>query len=131
MDWVLSPLGIIIIVAVVLATSGIVYGLWRLLRQQELDGSELSIGPVKIKLRKKGKQKRQAPRRAGVTFGEGNDFTGAKISGVAGRDIRRGAAAGETPSGTSPGVDFGKGGKFAGAEIEDVAGRDVVDARED
>ena len=66
-------------------------------------------------------------RQGGVDFGEGGDFTGAKISGVAGRDIRRGSAAAKPPGGKAPGVGFGKKAKFRDAEITDVAGRDIVE----
>ncbi len=61
-----------------------------------------------------------------MSFGEGGDFTGASIRGVAGRDIRRGSTA-KAPGGKTPGVDFGKKGKFGDAEIEDIAGRDLVE----
>jgi hypothetical protein len=51
---------------------------------------------------------------------------GAKVKGVAGRDIRRGTA-GKTKGGKTPGVDFGEDGNFTEAEVEDIAGRDIVE----
>jgi hypothetical protein len=68
----------------------------------------------------------EGERKVGVYFGEGNDFTGAKISRVAGRDIVKGEAR-PGKGGSTPGVDFGKKGKFNRAEIEDIAGRDFID----
>ena len=73
------------------------------------------------------KPKKVGASQAGVSFGEGSDFSGAKIRGVAGRDLRRGAGAAQAPDGEAPVVDFGKKGKFAQAEVEEVAGRDVVE----
>jgi hypothetical protein len=83
---------------------------------------------VEVSLADKEKPEKAAGAPAGVDFGEGGDFSGATIRGVAGRDIRRGpAAAEESPGGKTPGVDFGKKGQFGEAEIEDVAGRDIVE----
>jgi hypothetical protein len=130
MDWMLTPLGIGIIVVIIVAITSLIY--WkrkpikRWLRRQEVDEVEVGVGPVKVKLKEKEKPK-PASSTAGVSFGEGGDFTDVKISNVAGRDIRRGSAAAESPGGKAPGVDFGKKGKFGDAEIEDVAGRDIVE----
>lgn len=125
MAWMLSPLGIGVIVVV----ASLIY--WKRkpikkwLRGRKVDEVEIGIGPVKVKLT--GKEKPKPSRSsAGVNFGEGGDFTGAAVRGVAGRDIRRGSGA-ESPGGKAPGVDFGKKGKFGDAEIEDVAGRDIVE----
>jgi hypothetical protein len=130
MSWILSPLGIGAIAVLVIVIASLIY--WqrkpikRWLRRQTVDEIELGAGPVKVKL--KGKKEPEASSAsAGVDFGEGSDFTGATIRGVAGRDIRRGSAAAESPGGKAPGVDFGKKGKFGDAEIEDVAGRDIVE----
>jgi hypothetical protein len=130
MDWLLSPVGMIAILVLIVLIASLVYWkrepLKRWLRRQEISGVEVSAGPVKVTL--KGKEEpKAAPKQAGVSFGEGNDFTGARISGVAGRDIRRGAASAKSPGGEVPGVDFGKKGKFGDVDIEDVAGRDVVE----
>jgi hypothetical protein len=132
-DWVLSPIGIGVIVIVILVITSLIY--WKRkpikksLRGWKVDEVEVSAGPAKATLKRKGSEKQPGQSRpsAGVSFGEGSDFTGARVSGVAGRDIRRGEAAAETPGGKAPGVDFGKKGKFAEAEIEDVAGRDIVE----
>ena len=53
--------------------------------------------------------------------------TGARITGVAGRDIRRGSAAAGSPGGRTPGVDFGEKGKFRDAQIEDIAGCELTE----
>lgn len=140
MNWIFSPLGVGLTAALILAVAALVY-LKRKPIKKWLAGRKLGvkakIGPLEVSLDEKG-QPTPAPRPAGVQFGEGNDFTGATISGVAGRDIRTGRAAagpetpadgasgGETPAGEAPGVDFGKRGKFGQAKIRDVAGRDVV-----
>ena len=130
MAWISSPSGITIIVVAIVIIASLIY--WqrkpikKWLSRQEVAEVELGAGPFKVTLKgKKGSEASTAS--AGVDFGEGSDFTGAKISGVAGRDIRRGSGAAESPGGKAPGVDFGKKGKFGDAEIEDVAGRDIVE----
>jgi len=90
-------------------------------------GLKLKAGPVEVSLDEKDKPKATGGVRAGVTFGKGNDFTGARITGVAGRNIRRGSAAAESPGGPTPGVDFGQKNKFPGVQIEDVAGCDLAE----
>lgn len=130
MPWILSPLGMGIIALLIIVIALLVYWqrkpIMRWLRRQQVDEIELGAGPFKVKL--KGKERPESSTAsAGVDFGEGSDFSGATIRGVAGRDIRRGSAAAESPGGKTPGVDFGKKGKFGDAEIEDVAGRDIVE----
>jgi len=96
-----SPLGIGVIAVLIIVIASLIY--WkrkpivRWLRRQEVDAVELGAGPVKVTL--KGKKKPEPSSAAGVDFGEGSDFTGARIRGVAGRDIRRGSAAAESPGG--------------------------------
>lgn len=131
MAWMLSPVGIGIIAVLIVVVASLIY--WkrkpikRWLRRQEVDEVELGAGPVKVKLKSKEEPKPSRPS-AGVSFGEGGDFTGATIRTVAGRDIRRGpTAAAESPGGKAPGVNFGKKARFGDAKIEDVAGRDVVE----
>jgi hypothetical protein len=130
MAWMLSPTGMAVIVVAIVVIAVLAYWqrkpITRWLRRQEVHEVELGGGPVKVKLRGKTEAEPPPPS-AGVSFGEGNDFTGATIRGVAGRDIRRGSAAAESPGGRAPGVDFGKQGKFRDADIEDVAGRDIVE----
>jgi len=132
MDWISSPAGIAIIVAIVVIASLIYWQrkpIKKWLSRQEVAEVELGAGPFKVKLKSK-KEPEPSSASAGVDFGEGGDFSGAKIS-TAGRDIRRGsAAAAESSGGKTPGVDFGKEGKFRDAEIE-AAGRDILDAEED
>jgi len=129
MAWMLSPVGIGIIVVLIVAIASLIYwkreSIKRWLGRQELDEIEVGAGPLKAKFREKKPE--PPPSSAGVDFGEGGDFTGAKISGVAGRDIRRGSAADESSGGKTPGVDLGKESKFRNAEIEDVAGRDIIE----
>jgi hypothetical protein len=131
MAWKLSPIGIAAIVILIAVVAALIY--WkrgpikRWLRRQEVDEVELGAGPVKVKLKRKKEAKSTSPP-AGVSFGEGGDFSGAKIRS-AGRDIRRGSTA-ESSGSKTPGVDFGKEGKFRDAEIE-AAGRDIVDTGED
>jgi hypothetical protein len=131
MAWMVSPLGISIIVVVVVAIASLVY--WKRepiktwLRGWRMDEVELGAGPAKAKFKKKAKKDALAPHsaRAGVDLGEDGDFTRSKITS-AGRDIRRGTAAGSPEEGEAPGVNFGKRGKFRDAEVE-AAGRDIAD----
>jgi hypothetical protein len=125
-----SPTGIVIIAALIVVIASLIY--WRRkpikkwFAKKQVDVT-IKAGPVEVSLADKEKPKKAAGATAGVDFGEGSDFSGAIIRGVAGRDIRRGSAAAESPGGKAPGVDFGKKGKFGEAEIEDVAGRDIVE----
>jgi hypothetical protein len=130
MDWIFSPVGIAAVAILIIVITSLIY--WKRepikkwLSRQRVDEIEVGAGPLKVKLKDKEKtEPTSAP--AGVNFGEGSDFSGATISGVAGRDIRRGSAATESPGGKTPGVDFGKEGRYRDAEIEDVAGRDIVE----
>jgi hypothetical protein len=87
-------------------------------------GLKLKAGPVEISLDEKERRQR-AGRSAGVNWGEANGFTGATISGVAGRDVRQDAA--QSANGQAPGVDFGRKNRFGRARVKRVAGRDVVE----
>ena len=130
MSWMLSPVGIAVIAVLIIAIASLIY--WKRkpiqswLSRQKVEEVEIGAGPVKVKLKDKGKAK-SPPSSAGVSFGEGADLSGAKIRRMAGRDIRHGAGAVQSPEGQAPGVDFGKDAKLRNAEIEDVAGRDVVE----
>jgi hypothetical protein len=133
MAWMLSPSGIGVIAALIVVLALLIYWKrepikkWFASRKVSL---KIKAGPVEIGLDEKEKPKKVPGAPAGVDFGEGGDFSGAKIS-TAGRDIRRGsAAAAESSGGKTPGVDFGKEGNFRDAEIE-AAGRDLLDAEED
>jgi hypothetical protein len=117
MAWMFSPTGIVIIAVLIVVIASLIY--WK-------RNVTIKAGPVEVSLADKEKPEKAADVPAGVDFGEGSDFSGATIRGVAGRDIRRGSAAAESPGGKTPGVDFGKKGRFGEAEIEDVAGRDIV-----
>jgi len=129
MDWILSPAGLAVLAVVVLVTVALIYwkrkSIIKWFHRQKISEIELGSGPVKIKLKSKERPKPTPSSPTGVDFGEGGDFTGARIHDMAGRDIRRGSAAAESPGGRSPGVRFGKKGQFRDAEIENVAGRDL------
>jgi len=129
--WMLSPAGIGIITALIVVIAWLIYWQRKPLKKWLAGrkvGVTLKAGPVEINLaEQEPRPEKAAGAPAGVSFGEGNDFSGATIRGVAGRDIRRGSATGETPGGQTPGVSFGQKGQFRDAEIEDVAGRDIVE----
>jgi hypothetical protein len=128
--WMLSPNGIGIIAVLIVAIASLIYWKRKPIKKwlaSRKVGVTLKAGPVEVSLADKEKPEKAARPPAGVSFGEGSDFTGATIKGVAGRDIRRGSAAAESPGGKTPGVNFGKKGKFRNAEIEGVAGRDIVE----
>jgi len=130
MAWMLSPVGIGVIVVLIVLIASLIYWKRKPIKKWFAGrkvGVKIKAGPVEVSLDEKDKPKATGGARAGVSFGTGNDFTGARITGVAGRDIRRGSAAAGSPGGQTPGVDFGKKNEFRDAEVEDVAGRDVVE----
>ena len=129
-SWITSPLGIVILVVLTIVVASLIYWKRKPIKKWFAGrkvGVKVKAGPLEVSLDEKDKPKKAAAAPAGVSFGEGGDFTGAKISGVAGRDIRRGSAAAKPPGGKAPGVGFGKKAKFRDAEITDVAGRDIVE----
>jgi len=133
MNWLLSPWGLIIVIVVIFALATLVY--WKLepikkwLKRKEVSEIEIGVGPVKAKVKDKPeKPEQKSPSRPGVSFGEGSDFSGAKVKNVAGRDLLQGGASPSAPDGETPSVDFGKKGKFTDAEIENIAGRDNREA---
>ncbi|MGC9397471.1 MAG: hypothetical protein ACP5J4_21710 [Anaerolineae bacterium] len=132
MNWLLSPWGLVIVIVVIFGLATLVY--WKRepikkwFKRKELSEIEIGAGPVKAKLTNKKKAEPEDSSRAGVSFGEGNDFTGAKIKDVTGRDKLQGVAAKSRTGGKTPGVDFGKKGKFINAEVEDITGRDKTEA---
>ena len=133
MNWLLSPWGLVIVVVVIFTLATLVYWkrepIQKWLKRKELSEIEIGAGPVKAKFRdKKGQTGSTSSPQAGVSFGKGNDFSGAKLKNVAGRDNIKGAAKQNTPGGKTPGVDFGQKGTFTDAEIENVAGRDNKEA---
>jgi hypothetical protein len=131
MAWMFSPTGIAVIAVVIVVIASLIYWKRKPIKKwfaKKQVGVTFKAGPVEVSLADKEKPEKAAGAPAGVDFGEGSDFTGATIRGVAGRDIRRGsAAAKESPGGKTPGVDFGKKGQFGETEIEDLAGRDIVE----
>ena len=130
MAWMLSPVGIGVIVVFIVLIASLIYWKRKPLKKWFAGrkvGVKIKAGPVEVSLDEKDKPKATGGARAGVSFGTGNDFTGARITGVAGRDIRRGSAAAGSPGGQTPGVDFGEKGKFRDAQIEDIAGCDLAE----
>jgi len=130
MAWMLSPVGIGVIVVLIVLIASLIHWKRKSIKKwfaSRKVGVTLKAGPVEVSLEEKDKPQARGGARAGVSFGTDNDFTGARIAGVAGRDIRRGSAAAESPGGQTPGVNFGEKGKFRDAQIEDIAGRDVVE----
>lgn len=130
LTFLLSPPGLYYLIGFIFILSLLIYWKRKPIKKwlaSRKVGVTLKAGPVEISLADKEKPEKAAGAPAGVSFGAGSDFTGATIKGVAGRDIRRGSAAAESPGGQTPGVDFGKKGKFGEAKIEDVAGRDIVE----
>ena len=131
MAWMLSPVGIGVIVVFIVLIASLIYWKRKSIKKWFAGrkvGVKIKAGPVEVSLEEKDKPQARGGARAGVSFGTGNDFTGARITGVAGRDIRRGSAAAGSPGGQTPGVDFGEKGKFRDAEIDDVAGRDIIES---
>ena len=132
MAWILSTPGIIAIAALIVVIASLIYWKRKPIKKwlaSRKVGVTIKAGPLEVSLAEpEPKPAKTAGAPAGVDFGQGSDFTGATIRGVAGRDIRRGpAAAEESPGGQTPGVSFGQKGKFRDAEIEDIAGRDIVE----
>ena len=130
MAWMLSPVGIGVIVVFIVLIASLIYWKRKPLKKwfaSRKVGVTLKAGPVEVSLDEKDKPKATGRARAGVSFGTGNDFTGARITGVAGRDIRRGSAAAGSPGGQTPGVDFGEKNKFPGVQIEDITGCDLAE----
>jgi hypothetical protein len=130
MAWMLSPVGIGVIVVVIVVIASLIYWKRKPIKKWFAGrkvGVKIKAGPVEVSLDEKDKPKEVGGARAGVSFGTDNDFSGARIAGVAGRDIRRGSAAAGSPGGQTPGVDFGEKNKFPGVQIEDVAGCDLAE----
>jgi len=129
--WILSTPGIIAIAALIVVIASLIYWKRKPIKKwlaSRKVGVTIKAGPLEVSLADKEKPEKTAGAPAGVDFGQGSDFTGATLRGLAGRDIRRGpAAAEESPGGQPPGVSFGQKGKFRDARIEDIAGRDIVE----
>jgi hypothetical protein len=130
MNWDFSPLEISIIAVLIVAITSLIYWKRKPIKKW-LAGRKVSVkmkaGPLEVSLNDREKPKGPDGAPAGVDFGEGSDFRGTTIGGVAGRDIRRGSAAVESPGGQASGVAFGEERRFRDAEIEDIAGRDIVE----
>jgi hypothetical protein len=127
--YLLTSPGLYFLVGFIVILSLIVYWKREPIRRElhRWHSKEISIGPLKLERTEK-KRVDRAESVAGVNFGKGSDFRGAKIRRDAGRDIHSGSASsheGATPEGATPGVDFGEKGKFGEAEIENIAGRDL------
>jgi hypothetical protein len=124
--WIFSPLGIAVVIILIVAITSLIYWKRKPIRKWlhgRKVGVTLKAGPLEVSLDEKDKPKEAGGAPAGVRLS--GDFSGAKVSGVAGRDIRRGEVGAETPSGPTPGVELK--GKYGQAEVKDVAGRDIVE----
>jgi len=90
---------------------------------------KMSVGPITFERQNKPPKKKSTTSKPGVRFGGKGNFSGAKINGVAGRDIVRGGSSALGGGQTTPGVDFGDA-IFKEAEIKNVAGRDVIESND-
>lgn len=121
-----SP-GIYYLIGLVVIISSIIY--WkRDLIKKELRRwrlREASAGPVTFERQDTDNEDGTSKSTGGVHFGEGPDFTGAKVNNIAGRDIRRQNSSTSSEGEEYTGVNFGKNGKFRDAKIKNVAGRDL------
>lgn len=119
----LTPPGLYVTVAVIVVLATLIWWQRRPIRRflRRLRVKEISLGPVTLEQREKAGEK---PGKPGVHLK--GDFRGARVEGVAGRDIVRGEA-GPRPGGKTPGVELE--GKFGQAEVRDVAGRDRIEGQ--
>lgn len=122
----LTPPGLYILIAFIIIISVIVYWKREPIKRElrRWRGKEVTVGPVKFERQNQENQVDSNTPKTGVDFGQENDFSGAKIKNVAGRDIRTGESK-SSRTGATPGVDFGEKSKFKNTEIEDIAGRDL------
>jgi len=125
-DYLFSPPGLYFLIGLVVVLSLIVYWKREALKKElrHWRGKEVSIGPLKLERKNEKTSTTAKEPTTGVHFGKDSDFTGAKIKGIAGRDIRRSGSTSADRSAT-PGVNFGEQGKYGNAEIEDIAGQDL------
>lgn len=122
--YLLSPPGLYYLIIFIFALSLLVYWKRKSLKRElrRWKAKEINAGPLKLERQ----EKEGAAKSSGVRFGEKSDFSGAKIKGVAGRDIIRGEGS-STKQGNGGGVEF-SGGNFKNANIEDIAGRDLIES---
>jgi hypothetical protein len=123
-SYFLSPPGLYYLIIFIFALSLLVYWKRRPLKRElrRWKAKEMNAGPLKFE-RQETEDAKQSP---GVRFGENSDFSGAKIKGVAGRDIIRGEET-STKQGNGGGVEF-NGRNFKNANIENIAGRDLIES---
>ncbi len=101
MAWMFSPTGIVIIAALIVVIASLIYWKRKPIKKwlaSRKVGVTIKAGPVEVSLADKDKPEKAAGAPAGVDFGQGGDFTGATIRGVAGRDIRLYAAQADATS---------------------------------
>ncbi len=118
-----SPPGLYYLTGIILIISMIIYWKRNLIKKElhRWQRKELQVGPLTLEWKNNRKHKTNE----GVTFGKINDFTGAKIKRIAGRDNRLNNSD-MTIDKTTASVDFGEKNKFADSEIEDIAGKDFI-----
>lgn len=128
----LTPPGLYYLIGTTVIFSLIIY--WQrkpIMRElRRWRGKELVVGPLTLERKEHTRETKQSGSATGVDFGQGSDFTRAKIKNVAGRDIKSSDSK-SSRGGAIPGVNFGKNSKFIDSEIEDIAGRDLSNKEEE
>lgn len=119
----LTPPGLYLTIAVIVVLTTLIWWRRRPIKRflRSLRLTEIALGPVKLGREEKPSEK---PGQAGVRLK--GDFRGARVKGIAGRDIVHGAT-GPRRGGQTPGVELE--GKFGQAEVRDLAGRDRIEGR--
>lgn len=123
-SYFLSPPSLYYLIIFIFALSLFVYWKRKPIKRElrRWRAKEINAGPLKFDRREKEDTKQSS----GVRFGEKSDFSGARIKGVAGRDIIRGEGS-STKQGNGGGVEF-SASNFKNANIEDIAGRDLIES---
>lgn len=129
MMYFLTPPWLYYLIGLVVVVSLLVYWKREAIKQElrRWRAKEMSIGPAKFERQNKPPKRKSTTSKPGVRFGRKGDFSGARINGVAGRDIIRGGSPASGGRQTTPGVDFG-GASFKEAEIKNIAGRDIIES---
>lgn len=123
-SYFLSPPGLYYLIIFVFALSLLVYWKRKPIKRElrRWKAKEINAGPLKFERQ----EKKDTKQSSGVQFGEKSDFSGAKIKGVAGRDIIRGEGS-SAKQGNGGCIEF-SGSNFKNANIEDIAGRDLIES---
>ncbi len=86
---------------------------------------EIKLGALTLKRKEPLQPNPPSNSKAGIQFGENNDFSGAQVSQVAGRDINVNSLSDDAGSGQATSVDFGRNNIYTKAKLDGVAGRDI------